>query len=107
MRPLTQGGRTAEMTSSDKIDDAVDAEHVATVFRQMPIALAVNLVNAALVAGVLTPIASRPLPPIWFGTVVLVTFARWLQWCRYRSGRSTGDAHRWAALAACGSLFAG
>src|SRR5262249_48706197 len=82
-------------------------EQVATVFRQMPIALAVNLVNAALVAGVLTPIASRPLPPIWFGTVVLVTFARWLQWCRYRSGRSTGDAHRWAALAACGSVFAG
>jgi signal transduction histidine kinase len=95
------------MTSSDKIDDAVNAEQVATIFRQMPIALAVNLVNAALVSSVLTPIASRPLPPLWFGAVVLVTFARWLLWCRYRSGRSSADAHRWAALSAYGSLFAG
>ena len=95
------------MTFSDKIDDAVNAEKIATIFRQMPIALAVNLINAALVSSVLTPIASRPLPPLWFGAVVLVTSARWLLWCRYRSGRGTGDAHRWAALATYGSLSAG
>jgi signal transduction histidine kinase len=95
------------MTFSDKIAYAVYVEQVATVFRQMPIALAVHLVNATLVASVLTPIASRPLPPLWFVALVLVTFARWLLWRRYRSGRATGDASRWAALAACGSLFAG
>jgi signal transduction histidine kinase len=36
-----------------------------------------------------------------------VTFARWLLWHRYRSGRGSGDPRRWAALAACGALIAG
>jgi hypothetical protein len=82
-------------------------EQVATVFRQMPIALAVNLVKKALVASVLTPVAGRLLAPPWFGAVALVTFARWLLWHRYRSGRGSGDSRRWAALAAGGALIAG
>ena len=73
----------------------------------MPIALIVNLVNAALTACVLTPVAGRPLPLFWFGVVVLVTGARWLLWRRYRLGRGRGEPRRWAVLAAGGSLCAG
>jgi signal transduction histidine kinase/CheY-like chemotaxis protein len=99
--------RPAEMMPSDKVADPVYAEQVAAVFRQTPIALSVNLVIAALTASVLTPIASRPLPPLWFGAVVLVTAARWMVWRRYRSGRRTGEPQHWALLAACGAVFAG
>jgi signal transduction histidine kinase len=95
------------MTSSDKVADAVYAEQVAALFRLMPIALVVNLVNAALTASLLTPLASRPLPLPWFGVVVLVTAARWAVWRQYRSGRRAGAPRRWGDLAACGTLFAG
>jgi signal transduction histidine kinase/CheY-like chemotaxis protein len=95
------------MRLSDKIAEAVYAEQVAAVFRLMPIALIVNLVNAALTASVLTPVARRPLPLLWFGAIVLVTAARWLLWHRYRRGRSAGKPRRWAGLATCSSLCAG
>ena len=58
---------------ADKIATAVYAEQLRAIFRQMPIALAVNLVNAALTAIVLSRIAAGPLPAIWFLAVVLVT----------------------------------
>jgi signal transduction histidine kinase len=95
------------MRFSDKVAEAVYAEQVAAVFRLMPIALIVNLVNAALTVCVLTPVAGRPLPLLWFGAVALVTGARWLLWRRYRLGRGSGEPRRWAVLAACGSLCAG
>jgi signal transduction histidine kinase len=95
------------MGPSDKLAEAVYAEQVAAVFRLMPIALIVNFVNAALTTSVLTPIARGPLPLLWFGSVVLVTSARWLLWRRYRLGRGAGEPRRWAGLAAYGSLCAG
>ena len=95
------------MRPSDKVAEAVYAEQVAAVFRLMPIALIVNFVNAALTASVLTPVARGPLPLLWFGSVVLVTSARWLLWRRYRLGRGSGEPRRWAGLAAYGSLCAG
>jgi signal transduction histidine kinase/CheY-like chemotaxis protein len=95
------------MTSSDKIAGAVYAEQVSSLFRQLPIALCVNLIIAALATSVLGAGGSRRLPLIWFGAIAAVTSARWLLWRLYRSGRDAREPHRWALLATCGSLFAG
>jgi hypothetical protein len=43
------------------VTGAVYAEQVRSLFRQIPIALSVNFVNAALVVIALTPLATRPL----------------------------------------------
>jgi signal transduction histidine kinase len=105
--PKTHRRRDAAIKPSVPIADAVYAEQVATLFRQMPIALAVNFVNAALTAGVLTAIAGRRFPLLWFGVVVLLTGGRWTLWLGYRRRLSEFDPRRWSTLAACGSLFAG
>ncbi len=95
------------MKPSDDIADAVYAEQVAALFRQMPIALGVNAVNSALTAAVLTPVAARPWPLFWLGAVLLVTTARWVLWRRYRRGGAEFGPGLWSALAAGGSLCAG
>ena len=95
------------MKPSDNIAVAVYAEQVAAVYWQMPIALGANFVNAALTAAVLTPIAARPVPLLWFGVVVLVTVGRAVVWRRYRRGNAVADAGRWALPAILGAMFAG
>ncbi|MBV9290656.1 MAG: response regulator [Hyphomicrobiales bacterium] len=88
--------------------DAVHAEQVRSLFKQMPIALAVNFVNAALVAIVLWPLAARPFPLPWLVSVMLVTIGRWILWLRYRrSSAQPENARGWLRLATCGSLLAG
>ena len=87
---------------------AVYAEQVRSLFRQIPIALSVNFVNAALVAIVLTPLATRPLPLPWFVSVMLVTIGRGILWLRYRHAPvQPENARRWSRLATWGSLLAG
>jgi signal transduction histidine kinase/CheY-like chemotaxis protein len=93
------------MKPSENIAVAVYAEQVATVYRQMPIAIGANFVNAALTAAVLTPIAARPVPLLWFGAVLLVSASRAVAWWRYRRGNA--DAGRWALPATLGAMFAG
>src|SRR5271157_2696327 len=95
------------MRRSDKLADAVYAEQVVALFRQMPIALGVNFVNAGLTAGVLAPIAAHPVPLLWFGVVVVVTVGRSFLWREYRRNPSQLGPRRWSALALCGSLLAG
>jgi signal transduction histidine kinase len=79
-----------------------------TVFRQMPTALAVNIVNAAITAVVLQRLAGVAFPLTWFCVVLLVTIGRSLLWLRYRraSSRDKGDP-QWRLLTICGSLLAG
>ena len=94
--------------AEDDVTSAVYSEQVRSLFRQIPIALSVNFVNAALVAIVLTPLATRPLPLPWFVSVMLVTIGRGILWLRYRHGLvQPENAHRWAWLATWGSLLAG
>ena len=78
---------------------AVYTEQVRSLFRQIPIALTVNFVNAALVAIVLTPLATRPLLLPWFISVMLVTVGRGILWLRYRHAPvQPENARRWARL---------
>jgi signal transduction histidine kinase len=87
---------------------AVYAEQVRSLFRQMPVALSVNAVNAALVAIVLTPLATRPLPLPWFVSVVVVTIGRAILWLRYRHAAvQPENTRRWLRLATYGSLLGG
>ncbi len=96
--------------NSGKIDvaSAVYTEQVNSLYRQVPIALSVNLVNVALVTIVLTPLATRPLLLPWFISVMLVTTGRGMLWLRYRHAVvQPENTRRWARLATWGSLLAG
>ena len=77
-------GRVTPMGAEDDVTSAVYAEQVRSLFRQIPIALSVNIVNAALVAIVLTPLATRPFLLPWFASVTLVAIGRGILWLRYR-----------------------
>jgi signal transduction histidine kinase len=96
------------MGAPDKILREIRAAQVSTVFRQMPIALAVNAVNAAITAVVLQQLGPSVLPLAWVSLVALVTAGRWALWRRYRRLRSKIDRDpRWSVFATCGSLLAG
>jgi signal transduction histidine kinase len=84
------------------------AEQVSAVFRQMPIALAVNSVNAIITAAVLQQLAGTAFPLGWLCVVLLVQTGRCALWLRYRSvDPRVVDVTRWSWLATCGSLLAG
>jgi hypothetical protein len=87
---------------------SIYAEQVDAVFRQMPIALGVNLMNAGLTALALAPFASQPVPLPWFTSVLLVTMGRlalWLHYCRIPARPER--LRYFARLATAGSLLAG
>jgi signal transduction histidine kinase len=88
--------------------EEIRAAQVSAVFRQMPIALAVNAVNAIITFTVLQQFIELGRPLAWLCVVLLVTTGRWALWLRYRRVR-TGitDVAHWSWLAACGSLLAG
>ena len=87
--------------------DAVYAEQIAGVFRQMPIALMVNLVNAGLVAIVLRPMLAWWLSPTWFAAIVLITIGRAVLWWRYRRAARPSDPRWWSPRATLGASLAG
>ena len=96
------------MNPADGARRAVYAEQVGAVFRQMPIAIAVNFVNASLTAAVLAPMAARPLLLPWLLSVVLVTAGRLILWLRYRRAPvRIENIYFWSRLATCGSLLTG
>ena len=87
--------------------EEICAEQVSAVFRQMPIALAVNSVNAIITAAVLEQLAGTAFPLGWLCVVLLVQTGRCALWLRYRSDPGVVDVTRWSWLATCGSLLAG
>ena len=94
--------------STNQIALAIGAEQLRAVFRQLPISLVVNLVNAALTTVVIAPMAALAAPIIWFFLVAAVSAGRWILWRRYRrSPPESGRNHVWSRLAICGSLLAG
>ena len=72
------------MSLVDGAARAIYTEQVDSVFRQTPIALTVNIVNAGLTAAALAPFASQPLPLPWFASVLLVTMGRLALWLYHR-----------------------
>jgi signal transduction histidine kinase len=89
------------------VDGAVFLEQVATLYRQMPVALAVNLVNAALVTVVLTPLGAGTASLLWFAALAVLTAARAVAWWRYRGRDRAGDVRRLASWATIGGLATG
>lgn len=96
------------MATQTSVTAAVRAEQVNTAFRLMPIALAVNLVNAALTAAVLAPHAARPWPLPWFAAMALVTIGCGVCWLRHRNAPVRPEtARRCSWYAICGALLRG
>ncbi|MBV8652168.1 MAG: response regulator [Alphaproteobacteria bacterium] len=90
----------------DDFSQMIYAEQVRVVFRQMPKAVAVNLVNGPLTALVLAPVTIRWHLLTWLGLLIAATTARGALWWCYRTARTQDSAApRWAALgASCAAL---
>ena len=79
-----------------------------TAFEQIPIAVLVTVVNAALMSGVL--LATEPARGVyaWLAVAVLVSAARLVLWWAHRHSTPTpGRYWRWSLASACGALAAG
>jgi signal transduction histidine kinase len=93
---------------ADEILKEIRAEQVNAVFRQMPIALTVNAVNAIITAVVLQHFAGIVGPLAWLCVVLVVASGRWVLWLRHRvTDFGVEDVAHWSRLAAFGSLLAG
>src|SRR6516225_11511079 len=108
-QPISLGGAGGfGIVPANEISIAVRTEQLRAVFRQLPISFAVNLVNAALTAIVLSTIGAPQASLVWFSLVALVTAVRWGLWRRYRrSGSGSEHDLLWWKLAVCGSVLAG
>ncbi len=96
------------MNSVEGAATAIDAEQVDAMFRQMPIAIGVNVVNAGLAAAALAPFASQPLALPWFASVLLVTIGRLALWLHHRRTAALHErVHYFSRLATASSLLAG
>jgi|SRR5215471_1878612 signal transduction histidine kinase len=85
----------------------IRAAQLNALFRQMPIALAVNVVNAGITMIVLQRFVPWPSPLAWFCVVLLVTLGRWAIWRQYERDVAVKDNSYWSLLAISGSLTAG
>ena len=90
-----------------EIGDLIYPEQVRVVFRQMPIALVVNVANATLTALVLASVTAGWLLLAWLGLLIIVTIARGVLWRCYWTSDHRDSARRWALWAVSGSAFSG
>jgi signal transduction histidine kinase len=93
--------------AASEIGEEIRAAQLSAAFRQLPIAVAVNAVNAVITAIVLQRLASGVLPLAWLSVTLLVTSGRWALWLRYHASYSAEEIPRWSCLLPCGSLLAG
>lgn len=76
--------------------------------RNMPMVLAVNVINSGLVAAVLALYLDQVKWWIFFGLVVALTAARSIGWSCYQRRRNVAEpATRWAIIATAGSGLSG
>jgi signal transduction histidine kinase len=80
------------------IGESIRAERVAVLFRQTPIMLAVNAVNAALTAFVLAPVVPAAHLLAWLVVFAAVIAIRFVAWRRFVVD-GTAATPRWAAAA--------
>ena len=90
------------------IDNKISAEQIWALYQHMPMVLAVNVVNSALVALVLASYMEQTRWWIFFGLVVLLTGARAAGWRWYGHHRKRVEAETiWAIFATVGSGLSG
>src|SRR5215469_7991963 len=96
------------MQPAKGVGSEVYTEQIRTVFRQMPIGIAVNFINAGLTAAVLVQMAAPSLVLPWVLSVALMTAGRFILWWQYHKIRVRAeDIRYWSRLATCGSLLTG
>lgn len=95
------------MTAAD-IFQWVLAEKIRLLFRQMPVVLAANIVNAGLVAFALWAVADRLSLTLWGAAVTMVALLRLIGWARFRAVAPTdADTRPWALGYVIGSAVSG
>jgi signal transduction histidine kinase len=88
--------------------DLIYASQVRAVYRQIPLAVGVNFVNAILSGVVLGAISADRLLFIWLGLVVVTASARAILWRFYSTAKHPDvTARRWAMLATIASGLSG
>ena len=86
----------------------IQTAQIRAVYQHMPMVLAVNLVNSALVAFVLASYLEQTRWWIFFGLVTTLTAARAIGWKYYRDHRKSADRTKlWAIIATVGSGLSG
>jgi predicted signal transduction protein with EAL and GGDEF domain len=84
------------------------AAQIKAVYRHLPMILAVNIINSALVAVVLASYLNQSRWWIFFGLVATLTAARAAGWSCYRRDQGPGQSPvRWAFFATAGSALSG
>jgi signal transduction histidine kinase len=88
--------------------DPVDAERIRAVYAQLPLALAVVVINATLVAVVFSPFTSTRGLLCWLGGVYTVAALRMIGCCRYRrSDQEPAHFSFWVHQSIVGALLSG
>jgi signal transduction histidine kinase len=105
---LASLGLVAQMPSENDTF-LIDYERLRSVFRHAPLTLSVTMVNAILVAIVLSPIDGTRLSAGWAAAIVVVSAVRWIGSHRFFRGRPTSANayYRWAAFSVLGALTTG
>src|SRR6516225_4256248 len=100
--------RPVRSVPKSDLDREISAAQFQALYEHMPMVLAVNVVNSALVALVLASYMEQTRWWIFFGFVVALTGARAMGWRHYHHHRKgVEDKTRWAILATAGSGLSG
>jgi signal transduction histidine kinase len=100
--------RPVRSVPKSDLDREISAAQFQALYEHMPMVLAVNVVNSALVALVLASYLEQTRWWIFFGLVVALTGARAMGWRHYHHHRKgVEDKTRWAILATAGSGLSG
>ena len=100
--------RPVRSVPKSDLDREISAAQFQALYEHMPMVLAVNVVNSALVALVLASYMEQTRWWIFFGLVVALTGARAMGWRHYHHHRKgVEDKTRWAILATAGSGLSG
>ena len=100
--------RPVRSVPKSDLDREISAAQFQALYEHMPMVLAVNVVNSALVALVLASYMEQTRWWIFFGLVVALTGARAMGWRHYHHHRkAVEDKTRWAILATAGSGLSG
>jgi two-component system cell cycle sensor histidine kinase PleC len=105
----------AVTAAADAVEDQkqlwIAAQFIGLIFRRVPVAAALNIVNAGILVFVLRDAVNAPLRFTWLGLIVAAMAVRVLLWRRYeRADPRPGETPRWsrrftASMAAAGLLW--